>query len=415
MIMPKQQALFLARRHTQRGMSLLELSILMAILAAAAVSVLAWMTPPGIEESERLRMTLYRLQRIEAALEAFRVEHNRLPCAALRTVPESGIGSTNIGLEDCSGVSNASTANVHADCAGAFEGTLLNIGIVPTRTLGLEQEFMVDGWGRRFTYHVSEAVCGVGGTSPEGRCEDTDYSAARGDIMVRSDNRKPDASPDHIELTDEAVYVIFSHGRNGDCAWIPNGIQKGSEKETDNGWITVLDGETDRAAQQVTDGEAENIYMKASTLPGRPVVYWKDRYSATFDDMLVYKTKDQLDYGVSRVSEEAPIVRADCISISNRIGDFTVDESVSVNEAAFSFRSQDVLLTLWYAQEICARLYPDLYDGNGVDWSGAPITEDTRRCPAAPTQARVYNAENNYCMCPADAPNWNPDTANCDP
>lgn len=394
-------------------MSLLELTILMGILAAAAVSLLTWLTPEGIEESKRLQLTLYRLNKIEAALEAFRAENDRLPCPARRDLADD---NANAGLEDCTGVdatvenAQETAGNVHADCENVFDATPRNIGVLPVRSLGLEMEFMTDGWDRRFTYHVSESVC------PTGGCTAATYANNDGDIEVRGYNDDTGDPDPYVQLATNAAYVVFSHGRNGNCAWMPSGMQRGHESETDESWIEpVITANADAAANLTSEGEAENIYMKPNATAR--ITYWQEDYSADFDDMLVYKTKSQIEYRVSDANPQ--MTRADCQTLTTTLGNVTPDDVGTHMTNAWAATPERTFAVMWYMQEICAEYYPDMYDANGVDANGAAQDPDERKCGTDTGGAGIgrewdiNDGGQPYCDCPSGNPAWNGGAGEC--
>lgn len=271
-----------------RGFSLIELTVLLAIASIIAIGLLNWVQPAQQSEAEKVAITRQRLQTIEEALEAFRINYQRLPCAASHALPDT---DTGVGLEDCdTGFSQAvnaaelSAGDASANCETTVPGAE-NYGAVPVRTLSIPYENMLDGWGRRFTYHVSTSLCTVG--SCDGDYPPSDYAyfnaAHVGDITVKTTD--PTSGNDR-ESTSEAAYVVFSHGSNGNCAWLPNGKQRPALGQADASWLGAIN------ATSIADGEAENLDWEAGS------VYWADIYSAQYDDIFVFKTKAQLESGI---------------------------------------------------------------------------------------------------------------------
>ncbi|MBN8531929.1 MAG: type II secretion system protein, partial [Alphaproteobacteria bacterium] len=274
------------KRHREAGFSLIELSILLAVIAIIAVGMLAWLTPPAIDEAERIRVTQQRLKTIQLALTSFRSNFGRLPCPAKRSLRDE---DPKNGEEDCTGVNNAVDVGEGAavTCAGRFNATRKNIGVVPARTLGLGLSVMVDGWGRRFTYHVAEDVCPMEtATGTSVNCTSSTYANNNGNIEIRTTNLAggmteiADTTPPAGNPASGAVYVLFSHGQNGSCGWLPSGVQKPAF------WNPAPSSNTPNNATVASDGEAENI----DQTEGLPSIYWKDTYSQTFDDLLIYQT-----------------------------------------------------------------------------------------------------------------------------
>lgn len=144
---------------------MIELAIVLVIaglLLAAAIALIV----PFLEQA-RLLQTRQKLERIGDALNVYAVNNFRLPCPGQpRRVPTGG---EPFGTEQGSGANGGA---VPRSCpflaAGGIEG------IVPFRTLGLEEDMVKDAWGNYFTYAVSDAfardtsgVRAPGGQTPE--------------------------------------------------------------------------------------------------------------------------------------------------------------------------------------------------------------------------------------------------------
>lgn len=166
------------------GFSLVEISIVLAIVATMLAGVL-----PAITESMKSRdsdTTVSRMETIQSAIASYYAGNGQLPCPA--NIGES-IDTANYGVE---AANNTCTGGVPS---ANFASGMLVGGGVPTKTLGLGDEFGFDGWGRRFVYHV-DARATVPAT----------FNAAGG-------LRVNDASGS--ARTSNAMYVLVSHGANG--------------------------------------------------------------------------------------------------------------------------------------------------------------------------------------------------------
>src|SRR4051812_17293414 len=78
--------------YSQKGMSLVELAIVITIAAIIAVGYLSWMQPPVVTDAEKALATRNKMTVISKAIEAFRTKYNRLPCPA---DPALSIGTTH--------------------------------------------------------------------------------------------------------------------------------------------------------------------------------------------------------------------------------------------------------------------------------------------------------------------------------
>lgn len=120
----------------QRGFSLVEMAIVLAIVALLLGSLLP--TISGQIEQQRRNETRKQLDEIQQALIGFAIINGHLPCPADGTI---ATGQPNAGIEQ-------------ATC-----GTGANGGVLPWVTLGVSE---TDAWGRRFTYRVTPVFATAG-------------------------------------------------------------------------------------------------------------------------------------------------------------------------------------------------------------------------------------------------------------
>lgn len=199
---------------TRCGFSLVEISIVLAVLSV----ILAGLLPVLVEQTraDAARITLDRLDAIEEALAAYVIEQGRLPCPAdgTATLSDPGFGKQAEPPGLC-GRKIATRFSSGGDDPIKRDGLRANFlnrkeeiagGVVPTRTLGLPDEMGFDGWGRRFSYHVTlpatKALASGAIRIGDGQHQDNDNARTR-----------------------EALYVLLSHGPNGHGAFMPGGVR----------------------------------------------------------------------------------------------------------------------------------------------------------------------------------------------
>ncbi len=188
------------------GFTLLELSIVLAIIAI--VTGMSVQMGISVIETARLTSTQKKMKTIDDALMQYRTANDRLPCPADLTIKQ---GAANYGIEGatpgtCTGgspLANHSAAGATYAFATAAEGA------VPVATLGLPNDFMVDGWGNRFRYAVDVSMTALGAFAS------TPAACNYGAITVNDANGGV--------RTSSAIYALVSHGPNGHGAYSQNG------------------------------------------------------------------------------------------------------------------------------------------------------------------------------------------------
>ncbi len=183
------------------GFSLIELSMVLAIIAVTLGGALTLATQKT--QTSKINNTEYKIALIENALSAYLIKNKSLPCPADGTAI---INNTNNNLYGIAGT----VSERGCGYSNFNDGAYVYSGVVPTKTLGLADDIGIDGWGRRITYaidfrfannNITNASCnGVTNTN----C--FQYTS-KGSITVNdsSGNLK----------TNEAVYILISHGKNG--------------------------------------------------------------------------------------------------------------------------------------------------------------------------------------------------------
>lgn len=132
------------RTHSaQSGFTLVEMAIVVLIGGLLAVAAFNFATP--MFERAKITETRNKMKVIEDALAAYAVSNNRIPCPAAASQ-----STTNppYGFERFSG--NGGSIPVRCGTTAADW-----VGILPYRTLGLDETMVYDGWGRPFTYAIS--------------------------------------------------------------------------------------------------------------------------------------------------------------------------------------------------------------------------------------------------------------------
>jgi prepilin-type N-terminal cleavage/methylation domain-containing protein len=191
-------------RHGRRGFTLLEISIVIAIIA-----VIVAMAPPVLNsiDAARRAQTRKKLDAVEDSLMAYRLAYNRLPCPAdpslLTTNANYGVEAANPG--SCV---NGTPAAKFTNTTGTKVALEVVEGGVPFKALGLPPEFMYDGWGRKFAYAVNTTVTAVGAMVNQTLSEQCGITVNDASGKAR---------------TTGAIYALASFGQDGHGGFLMNG------------------------------------------------------------------------------------------------------------------------------------------------------------------------------------------------
>ena len=152
------------------------------------------------------RETVAKLATIEKTLLDYRRAFYRIPCPARHNVDTNDV---NYGYEWI----DTATDRCRAAGAGMERDTTNGVymGALPTRTLGIDDAYMVDGWGRHFSYIIDEKMARVAAF--------VDYpvdDSNAGAIEILGTNGT---------ITTKAVYAILSVGKSGHGGRTPGGMR----------------------------------------------------------------------------------------------------------------------------------------------------------------------------------------------
>ena len=364
-----------------QGFSLIELSVVMTVAASAAVGFLSWTQPAASTNATKATATLNKMKDIQSAIDSFRAQKRRLPCPAdplMRSDNTRAPAGTDyltptgdshdyyvndFGMEDLdrSQATVNSTTTLGVDCP-------VSVGSLPVFSLGLDDTYMIDAWGRRFTYHVASSICGTDAGTESGissseseniGCNELSYKNNTGNLTVTGGN------------TANAAYVVVSHGANGNGAFLPSG-----EKLNDG-----VDNE-------LLNSNGGNTYVKADQ-------------STNFDDLVVFETKNQIESAVNRKNIRNISV-ADCEANSQALKQVTLTEAgymksglalTNYQQNGSNVGDQGLLGILKFTQSICVAYYgASASTINGQTWGGA-------QCPGNTTGASTYTPGNDSCSC----------------
>ncbi len=239
-------------RAQTKGFTLIQMSILVTILGLTLAATL----PGGKEGSaiERQLSTEEKLDAIQRAMSGYRVANTRLPCPAdgrlAPTDANFGIAAPDNGT--CTGGSPAASLSGSTDVVG---------GMIPVRTLGLDDSYAVDGYGRRFTYVVDRRA-----TSTSSCVELTSTTAA---VQVKN----------AAGVITRSYGAFISHGASGYGAY----PSSGASANTASGQIWPASG---TSATALDADKRDNASFNATPAAAYDAVFVKKERSGTFDDLV---------------------------------------------------------------------------------------------------------------------------------
>lgn len=246
--------------QNKKGFTLLELSLVLAIIALiAAMGVAGALT---VMDTAKEVSTQNKLDVIEKALLNFSRTRGRLPCPANISLDDT---DTQYGVE----------AAIPGTCIGGtptanYFVTTKNVeGGVPVATLGLPKEFVFDGWGRRIVYAATPAFTAI--------------NAFR-DILPQA------ACTTAINITDAAgatrssgaAYMLLSYGPNGHGGY----LVKYSGTRMNAGSTNTSEQTNCHCTVAAVNTTTTGNYVQAEALQLGTV--------AAFDDIVRYKERWQL-------------------------------------------------------------------------------------------------------------------------
>ncbi len=236
------------QKKLNRGYSLIELSISLTVLALLVTSGMTLFAKKS--EAEKVNITKAKIRRIEKAIVDFVDTNSYIPCPAKGVAVESDayFGDS---------ITNASyNSNTHL-CSN---NTTNNAGMIPVRTLGLDDSYAYDGWDRKFSYQIAKGM---------GNAYDFSDPNYRGDISIvdyygiERTNTKFFAPKNY-----GAAFVIISFGSDGIGAWGKN------------------------SSTTPTPPNASAIaYQNSKYLTTSNNIYIQDSTRKNFDDIVSFKNK----------------------------------------------------------------------------------------------------------------------------
>ncbi len=192
-----------ARIASQRGVSLIAMSFLLVGLGLFSLPAIQIYKAQGNYAAKA--ETDQKIADVQTALAHYLTQNGRYPCPAAL---DATVDSDSFGVEvssDCSVVLVPGTER-----AAGRGGRMVRTGTVPTRTLGIPDSYMVDGYKQRLIYAVTEEYA-IQGTRAE-----RDHGAIQ---IIDGSGNNATSSPGNV------VQVVYSTGVDLNGSYDMNGVQ----------------------------------------------------------------------------------------------------------------------------------------------------------------------------------------------
>lgn len=249
--------------HRNSGFSLIQISILLAVVAMTMVAML----PSSQSNLTANNTSTVKMNTVFTAMRAYEAANGYLPCPA---DPKLAIGATNYGVQAANG--GATTNCTGSTPAANFVDTTnhVAIGMVPVRTLGLPYSYAQDGFGRDITYAVDTNATSCWAST-----------TLTGQITV-ADNGSYNTT----------VAALVSHGADGHGAYLP---YTGSATLSAPNRMNAGSTDTDELVNaHITTGTfptaAASSFLAWSGNTTASTTFVKKPPTSTFDDLVVYSS-----------------------------------------------------------------------------------------------------------------------------
>jgi prepilin-type N-terminal cleavage/methylation domain-containing protein len=135
------------KSYRKSGFSLVEMSVVLVIISTILGSVIVLTNKA--QDRSKYEITIAKIKAIDERLQQYAIKGGIIPCPARRN---SALNSATFGIAtDCT-----TNLTAPADNGIGTDTGQVRIGVVPTRTLGLPDDYMFDAWGMRISYAVNK-------------------------------------------------------------------------------------------------------------------------------------------------------------------------------------------------------------------------------------------------------------------
>ncbi len=225
----------LARRRSEQGISLLEISIALIVVGILIVPILQMYNINKMERQSRENNK--SLENIAIALNKYAQQHKKYPVPSDPTLAASNASYGTPGLvtatSNCASITGVRCINGASPNTADIDEVL--IGTVPFRELGLDEKEIYDIYGSKITYYITRQLTdpntfrnGAGAI----RIADQDnqplvikLTRQNGSVLNDPSSDSELSEPDTINASNEnrVMFAIVSHGADRKGAWQRDG------------------------------------------------------------------------------------------------------------------------------------------------------------------------------------------------
>lgn len=171
--------------------------------------------------------TIYKIKKIERALQTYARSNFRLPCPALSGLEEADANGGKEYWPNTTPSKCGSDPNYYVTTVGNV--SQIAGGAIPYRTLGLEADIAIDAWGRKFRYFVDQNFANKGRFADGLEAPDSAYSNFKISMIFAKSSK-------NVYLVGYPPYqkpiaAVISYGENGYGAVTKDGVQLGASPE----------------------------------------------------------------------------------------------------------------------------------------------------------------------------------------
>lgn len=307
----------------KKAFSLLELSVVILIISILVVGSTSYLS--GNLNSAKNDVTKERLKEIYKAMGTYLANNKRLPCPASMLLTKA---SANYGVEVPCFDQNTTSATGRGIWRSTWNPNVL-YGMVPVKTLGLTTDMAEDAFGTVIAYSM---LRGYANSDAFKNNNDASTYTANGAGVTAYDDGQAGSSasdPNRIRIYERlgtsinristnVMMVLISYGQNKNMS---NKYSNTNLQFSDEGLNGIYG---DSSSFQNPTGYFYNFGNCGSGCFNYAYMARSDS-NETFDDILLYKTRDQmlLDFNLTSIAEcPAGNITIDSISTAFPVGKY---------------------------------------------------------------------------------------------